>query len=62
MKKILSIFLLAAFCTVFSTTALAYDFSAVNSDGVTIYYKKTSSTTVAVTYKKIPAILIQQKP
>ena len=50
MKKILSLFLLAAFCVAFSTNALAYSFYAVNN-GVTIYYNTTSSTTVAVTYK-----------
>ena len=47
MKKILSIFLLPAFCVAFSTNALAYDFFAVNN-GVTIYYNITSSSSTAV--------------
>ena len=31
--------------------AEAHDFEVANSDGVTIYYKKMSATTVAVSYK-----------
>ena len=52
MKKIKKLILLGLFCTV-SLGASAYHFSAVNADGVTIYYNITSSTdlTCGVTYK-----------
>lgn len=62
MKKLLKILFGAVILFCISTnTAKAYHFFAVNSDGDTIYYNITSSTspyTVGVTYSNGEIILI----
>lgn len=47
--KLSQLLALVLFCLLTPITAFAYDFSAVNEDGVTIYYNKLSDTECEVT-------------
>lgn len=48
MKQQKLTFLLTVLMSVIGTSAFAHSFEVANDDGVTIYYKKTSQTTVAI--------------
>ena len=51
MKKVQLTFLFTVLMSMVGARAMAHDFAVKNADGKTIYYIKTSSTAVAVTYR-----------